>query len=76
MLFRKRMTTRQLLTKDLEKELRKASKGRMPKEEREILAKRTVEKLDFNNPYQMQRSLKSYAEDIVFEFFYKRRIAR
>lgn len=61
---------------ELEKELRKASKGKMPKDIRASLAEKTVAKLDFNNSFQMHRSLKSYAGDLVYDFFLKSRFAR
>ena len=51
-LFRKNMTKTEYLTKELEKELGRSSKGKMPKPIRRMLAVRTVQRLDRNNDYQ------------------------
>lgn len=64
-LFRRNMTKKEYLTKQLEKELRRSSKGTMPKEVRTSLAKRTIERMDFNNPYQMHKSIQGYADILV-----------
>ncbi len=69
--FNRHLTKREYLTKELEKEIRRASRGKIPKNIRISLAERTIGKMDFNNPYQMHKSLGSYAEILVHNFFAK-----
>lgn len=65
LLFRKNMTKKEYLIKKLEKELRRSSKGKMPRNVRSSLAKRTIERLDFSNTYQMHKSIQGYADLLV-----------
>lgn len=56
----------------LSRELRRASNGTMPKEVREEIAERTINRMDFNNPYQMHKSISGYA-DILADDYNKRK---
>lgn len=71
MLFRRNLTKKQYVINALTKELRYASKGRIPAKARRRLAKRTVERMDFSNPYQMHKSLRGYADILADNFFQK-----
>lgn len=71
-LFRKNMTKTEYLTKELEKELGRSSKGKMPKPIRRMLAVRTVQRLDRNNDYQMHKSIAGYADILVSNYFAKK----
>lgn len=70
---KRKLSTKERMELNLRKALKRASKGKMPQKEREFLAKRTVERLDLDNPFQMQRSLESYADALVYDFFRKKR---
>lgn len=74
MLFKKNMTKKEYLKRQLEKELRRSSKGAMPKAVRVSLASRTVERLDFTNSYQMHKSMRGYADILVNDYFEKNMI--
>ena len=52
-LIYKDKTVKDVMKYRLNKELKRASHGTMPKEVREELAERTINIMDFNNPYQM-----------------------
>jgi len=67
-LFKKDLTTREYLTRQLEKELRKSSKGTMPKDVRKRLAIRTINRLDFKNSFQMHKSIRGYADILVANY--------
>ena len=71
MTFKKNLTKREYLKRQLEKELRRSSKGAMPKEVRVSLASRTIERLDFTNSYQMHKSIRGYADILVQNYFEK-----
>lgn len=72
-LFRRRNESlREYTQRELAKEIRKESKGRIPADVREHLAKRTVDRMDFSNSYQMHKSLRGYAEILVQNYFAKR----
>lgn len=73
MIFKKNLTKKEYLKRQLEKELRRASKGAMPKSIRVSLAARTVERLDFSNSYQMHKSMRGYADILVYNYFEKRK---
>ena len=60
--FRRNLTKKEYLTKQLEKELRRSSKGKMPKSVRISLARRTIDRLDFTNSFQMHKSIQGYAD--------------
>lgn len=68
MLFRKKLSTRERMVKDLEKALKKSSRHKMPAEVRHELAVRTVSRLNFDNPFQMQCSLESYADSLTMDY--------
>ena len=65
----KKMTKEQFMAYQLEKAIKKSSKGMIPKNIRTDLARRTVDKLDFSNPYQMHKSPQGYADIIVENYF-------
>lgn len=67
-LFNKKLTKKEYLERKLEKALRKSSHGKMPKTIRIFLAKRTISRMDFTNPYQMHKSIESYADILVNNF--------
>lgn len=58
---------------DLEKALKKASKNKMPLSVRHDLAVRIVSRLNFDDPFQMQCSLQSYAEALSLNYFKEKR---
>ena len=62
------MTKQEYLEKLLYRELRKVSKRKMPKEHCRYLAKRTVSRLDFNNSYQMHKSIQGYADLLYMNY--------
>ena len=59
------MTKKEYLTRQLMRELKRSSKGHMSKIERKSLAERTISRLDFNNSYQMHKSMSAYADMLV-----------
>lgn len=65
------MTKTEYLTSQLEKALRRSSKGKMPKSDREFLAKRTIGRLDVTNNFQMHKSIEGYAQMLVEKYFNK-----
>lgn len=69
MIFKKNLTKKEYLKRQLEKELRRSSKGAMPKAIRVSLAARTIERLDFSNSYQMHKSIRGYADILVHNYF-------
>ena len=72
-LFRKRNESlREYTQRELAKEIRKESKGRIPVDVREELARRTVARIDFSNSIQMHKSLRGYAEILVQNYFAKK----
>ena len=71
MLFRRNVTKKEYLINMLEKELKRASKGTMPKSVRVAFAKRTIERMDLTNPYQTHKSIQGYA-DILFNNYKKK----
>lgn len=64
-LFGRHKSVKEYTLHELKKELRKLSRGRIPADVIESLAQRTVESLDFNNSYQMHKSIRGYAEILV-----------
>lgn len=62
---KKRLSVKEIIQHKLEKELKKASKGAMPKQTRKALAIRTVNRMDFNNSLQMHKSIEAYADILV-----------
>lgn len=64
-IFRCNLTKKEYMTRELEKELKSVSKGKMPKETRKFLAKRTIDRLDLNNTFQMHKSIRGYAMMLV-----------
>ena len=70
-LFNKRLTKTEYFERSLEKALRKSSRGKIPKATRISLAKRTVSRMDFNNPYQMHKSIEGYADILVQNYLAK-----
>lgn len=71
-IFTKNESIQEYTRRELTKEIRKESKGRIPADVREELAKRTVDRMDFSNSYQMHKSLRGYAEILVQNYFAKR----
>lgn len=71
-IFTKTESIQEYTQRKLAKEIRKESKGRIPADIREELAKRTVARMDFSNPIQMHKSLRGYAEILVQNYFAKR----
>lgn len=72
MIFKKNLTKKEYLRRQLEKELRRSSKGAMPKSVRVSLAARTIERLDLSNSYQMHKSIRGYADILVHNYFEKK----
>ena len=70
-LFIKRLTKTEYLEKSLEKALRKSSRGKMPKATRISLAKRTIRRIDLNNPYQTHKSIEGYADILTQNYLAK-----
>lgn len=71
-IFTKNESIQEYTRRELTKEIRKESKERIPADVREELAKRTVDRMDFSNSYQMHKSLRGYAEILVQNYFAKR----
>jgi len=61
----KTKSKREYLVKELEKELKKASDGKMKRAERKDLAIRTIGRMNFDDSFQMHKSLKGYAKMLV-----------
>lgn len=59
------MTKKEDLIIQLEKEIKRSSMGTIPKEERLRLAAQAIDRLDFDNSFQMHKSLSAYADLIV-----------
>lgn len=59
------MTNKEYLSKQLTKELKRSSKGTIPKAERKELAEKTVSRLDLTNTFQMHKSMSAYADMLV-----------
>lgn len=59
------LTKTEYLTRELEKEIRRASKGKIPKQTRRALAERLIGRLDFSDSFQMHKSLRGYADILV-----------
>lgn len=74
-IFRSRLTKEEYLEKLFYRELRRVSKGKMPKEHCRYLAKRTVARLDFTNSYQMHKSIQGYA-DLLYVNYQKKICSR
>lgn len=72
-LSRKKFTTEQRMVMDLEKALKKVSKNKIPLNIRHDLAVKTVSRLNFDNRFQMQCSLQSYAEALSLNYFKEKR---
>ena len=53
---------------ELSEQIVKESNNEISKEEAMNLAYRCVARMDFNNKYQMHRSLNSYAQSIVYKW--------
>lgn len=68
-ILRKNMTKNEYLRIQLERALKRSSKGRMPKKARKALALRTIQRLDMNNTYQMHKSLEGYADILTANYF-------
>ena len=68
-LFNRRLTKTEFLERELERALRKSSHGKMPKATRLSLAKRTIGRMDFTNPYQMHKSIAGYADILAQKYF-------
>lgn len=58
-----------MTVKNLTTEILEYSKGSIPVDVAENMAYRCVAKLDFNNKFQMHRSLSDYAEGLVDNYF-------
>ena len=71
-IFTKNESIQEYTRRELAKEIRKESKGRIPADVREELARRTVERMNFSNPIQMHKSLRGYAEILVQNYFAKK----
>ena len=71
-IFKRNESIQEYTRRELAKEIRKESKGRIPADVREDLARRTVERMDFSNPIQMHKSLRGYAEILVQNYFAKK----
>ena len=70
-IFTKNESIQEYTQRELAKEIRKESKGHIPADVREHLAKRTVARMDFSNSYQMHKSLRGYAEILVQNYYAK-----
>ena len=77
MLFRvfRKITIEERMVNELDRAIRKASKRTIPAAERRALAERSVKRMDFNDPFQMQCSLESYADNLVLDYKRKLRCA-
>ena len=69
MFGRRKETQSEYMQRELAKEIHKVSKGRIPADEREYLAKRTVERMDYSDSIQMHKGLRGYAEILVQQYF-------
>lgn len=68
-MFGRKETQSEYMQRELAKEIQKVSKGRIPADEREYLAKRTVERMDFSDSIQMHKGLRGYADILVQQYF-------
>lgn len=64
---------RKYIANKLEKCLRKTSYGCIPKRDRIFLAKRTANRLDFSNSFQMHKSIEGYADMLAESYFSKKK---
>lgn len=70
-LFNRNIDLKKSIENNLAKEIRRSSKGRIPKAEILELARRTVSRMDFRNSYQMHKSIRGYADILVDNYFAK-----
>ncbi|MCR4717246.1 MAG: hypothetical protein K5656_08700 [Lachnospiraceae bacterium] len=67
--LKRNLTKTEYLERELERALRKSFHGKMPKEIRRYLAKRTIGRMDFSNVYQMHKSIEGYADLLTQQYF-------
>lgn len=64
-MMRKRLSSKELLYKQLIKAMKRSAKGRISSDRVEELVERAIERLDFDNHYQMHKSIQGYADMLI-----------